>query len=100
MDHRDGVQRTIEALAARQFGVFVRQQALERGATRRLIDRRVVSGAWPIVHRGVYRVAAVPRSKRQTAMPRRFGATDWFLTRPPECSGASKASRLTRFTSR
>jgi very-short-patch-repair endonuclease len=67
MNHRDGVQRSIEALAATQFGAFGRRQALELGATARMIDRRL-SGAWPIVLPRVYRVAAVPRSKQQNAM--------------------------------
>jgi predicted transcriptional regulator of viral defense system len=68
MNHRVGVERTIEALAATQYGVFSRDQALARGATRRMIERRIGSGAWSLVFPGVHRVAAVPRTRRQAAM--------------------------------
>jgi very-short-patch-repair endonuclease len=68
MNHAGGVQRVIEDLAAKQFGAFARRQALELGATRRMIEGRVSSGTWPLAHRGVHRVAAVPRTRRQAAM--------------------------------
>jgi hypothetical protein len=68
VNHRDGVERSIEALAAEQFGVVGRDQVLERGGTRRMIERRLASGAWLPLLRGVYRLAAAPSSKRQRAM--------------------------------
>jgi very-short-patch-repair endonuclease len=67
VDHRDGVQRSFEALAASQYGVIARDQALSFGFSRRMIERRTASGAWEVVLRGVYRVAAAPRSARQFA---------------------------------
>jgi very-short-patch-repair endonuclease len=71
--HRPGVERAIEALAAKQFGAFGRDQALALGATRRMIGRRVEDGAWPRILPGVHRVAAVAGLTRQLAM----AATLW-----------------------
>lgn len=63
VNHRDGVERSIEALASEQFGVVGRDQVLERGATRRMIGRRLASGAWTPSLPGVYALAAVPESE-------------------------------------
>ena len=68
MNHTQCVERTIEALANGQFGVFARDQALELGATRRMIDYRVQHGAWTIVLPGVLRAAVVASSLQQQAM--------------------------------
>ncbi len=68
MNHTQCVERTIEALANGQFGVFARDQALELGATRRMIDYRVQHGAWTIVLPGVLRAAVVASSLEQRAM--------------------------------
>jgi hypothetical protein len=68
VNHRHGVERSIEALAARQFGVFAREQALELGVSRRVIERRIASGAWPLVRPGIHRIAAVPATRRQAIM--------------------------------
>jgi very-short-patch-repair endonuclease len=68
MHHALRVERTIEELAATQFGVFARAQAVTLGATRSMIDHRVKVGAWSLVLPNVYRVTAVPRTKRQRAM--------------------------------
>jgi very-short-patch-repair endonuclease len=73
MKHRPGVERAIEQLATTQFGSFTREQALELGATRRMIGRRVEDGAWPHVLPGVHRLSAVAGSTRQLAM----AATLW-----------------------
>lgn len=68
MNHTQCVERKIEALANGQFGVFARDQALELGATRRMIDYRVKHGAWTIVLPGVLRAAVVASSLRQQSM--------------------------------
>jgi len=47
----------LSRIAARQYGVFSRSQALEAGITRGMIDRRVSSGRWAIDDYRVYRVA-------------------------------------------
>ncbi len=49
----------IESRFRGQHGVVSRAQALEAGLTDRQIDRRVASGRWVRVRRGVYRHAAV-----------------------------------------
>ncbi|MEX2556039.1 MAG: DUF559 domain-containing protein [Actinomycetota bacterium] len=59
------VERRIARLAASQHGVFSRAQALASAATRGHMEWKVATASWEIVHRGVYRVAAVPRSWRQ-----------------------------------
>ena len=44
----------------RQHGIITRKQAKDLGLTDRQIDRRIANGSWIPVHRGVYRLAAVP----------------------------------------
>jgi very-short-patch-repair endonuclease len=68
MQHALRVERTIEALAASQFGVFSRAQATGVGVTRSMVNHRVKVGAWALVLPNVLRVTAVPRSKRQSSM--------------------------------
>lgn len=53
---------TLEAYVRRQAGVISRQQALEVGLSRDQIDRRLASGTWLPLHRGVYLVAGFRRS--------------------------------------
>ena len=69
MKHGLRVERTIEALAASQFGVFSRTQAIAAGVTRSMIrpPRHVRRVVW-LVLPTVLRVTAVPRTKRQSAM--------------------------------
>ena len=49
-------------LARRQCGVFTRSQARETGLSDRQIDRRLLSGRWRSIHRGVLAEAAVSDS--------------------------------------
>jgi very-short-patch-repair endonuclease len=58
----------LSRLAARQYGLITRTQALEIGLTPRQIDRRLASGALVLVRCGVYRVVAAPRSFEQALM--------------------------------
>ena len=55
-DHR------LARLAARQFGLFTRAQALRIGYSCDGVARRVRRGAWIPVHRGVYRLPGAPES--------------------------------------
>jgi very-short-patch-repair endonuclease len=49
-------------LAAGQAGAISRAQAHACGLTARMIERRVSSARWAVVHRGVYAIAGAPRS--------------------------------------
>lgn len=49
---------TINATLRRQHGVISRRQARKAGLTDHQIDRRLSSGDWVVVHRGVFRHAA------------------------------------------
>ena len=55
-DHR------LARLAARQFGLFTRAQALRIGYSSDGVARRVRRGPWVPVHRGVYRLPGAPES--------------------------------------
>ena len=57
-----GVDEAIGAIAHRQFGVFSRRQAIDCGATRSLVRRRVAAGLWIPVADGVYRLRDFPSS--------------------------------------
>lgn len=59
MDTRSSRQ-SIAALAARQFGIVSRAQALERGFSRTQIQTRLDTGDWLVMRPGVYRFAAAP----------------------------------------
>src|SRR5688572_18463796 len=58
----------IAAIAARQFGVFTRRQALEVGFGRRAIEHRLRAGRWQRVRWGVYRMAGALSGWRQDVM--------------------------------
>jgi predicted transcriptional regulator of viral defense system len=50
----------LEAMAARQHGVFSYHQALKAGLSRSAISRGCVSGKWERILPGVYRLAGAP----------------------------------------
>jgi len=52
----------------RQLGLITRDQVFDVGATRKVIDRRVETGAWARVHPGVYRATLIAPSLRQSAL--------------------------------
>jgi len=56
----------IARVATRQHGAFTRAQALESGMSARTIDRRLSSGVWDRVYRGVYRLAGTAATWRQS----------------------------------
>ena len=62
------VDTQIAALAATQYGVFRRDQVIALGATRGLIQRRVVGGRWERPSIGVYRLAGSIPSWRQSLL--------------------------------
>jgi very-short-patch-repair endonuclease len=56
------------ALVGRQFGVFSRAQARACGISDTIIHRRVATGVWRVVVRGIYRVATAPETWNQRVM--------------------------------
>jgi len=75
MDYRHGGRdgsvdrlQALTSLAARQHSVFSRSQATAAGVTVRMIDRRLASGQWLGVHRGVYRLVGAPVTWHQRVM--------------------------------
>lgn len=62
MDHR------IALLAAKRYGTFTRDDALREGASRGFIERRLATKRWERLAPGVYRLAGVPHSWRQTLL--------------------------------
>src|SRR3954451_8030856 len=70
------VNAKIAAIASCQYALITRQQALETGMSRAAIQRRVASGEWTVVRRGVYRVTAAPTSWRQAVLARILAAGD------------------------
>jgi very-short-patch-repair endonuclease len=66
----------LNRLAAGQYSLAHRKQALDLGMTARQIDERVASGLLVAEHRGVYRVAAAPRSPEQAILAACLAAGD------------------------
>jgi hypothetical protein len=58
-------ETALSRLAARQYSVFSRSQAIDVGFTRGMIDRRISSGRWLVADFRVYRVAGAPGSWEQ-----------------------------------
>lgn len=61
-------EAALHRLAARQHAVFTRAQAIELGVSPATVHRRVDSGMWRVLHRGVYMPSAVVQGWRQTVM--------------------------------
>lgn len=57
--------RDLDRLAARQHGLVARHQLRALGLSARQVDSRVVAGVLVVVHRGVYRLDGVPRTREQ-----------------------------------
>jgi hypothetical protein len=57
-----------ERLAARQHWLLTRAQAVGCGLSPRQIERRLASGRWAIVGRGLYRLTAAPATWQQRAL--------------------------------
>lgn len=94
----DADQR-INRLARRQHGLITRRQALEEGAHRRSIDRKLGSGLWTPVRRGVFAIDGSPRTWEQTVLAACLAAAApvsashataarlWGLSRVPAVEG-------------
>jgi hypothetical protein len=65
MGDRQNRDAWLAAIAARQFGVFTREQALHLGYSADAIARLLRLGVWCRVHRSVYRLQGVPESINQ-----------------------------------
>ncbi len=63
----DAEARTLR-IASGQYGVFTHRQAVEAGMSSRTIVRRIQSGRWRRMHRGVYLLAAGPIGWEQRVM--------------------------------
>lgn len=62
------LDRKCEKIAARQFGLIARDQALVAGLTEAQIDYRVRTGRWESIHPGVYVIAGGPSTWHQQVM--------------------------------
>jgi len=58
-------EHSVSLLAETQHGLITRRQALELGLSERAVDRRLASGRWEPVFRGVFRLAGTERTWRQ-----------------------------------
>lgn len=65
MQTRTGPDRAAAALAERQDGVLTLEQALACGLSAEQVRRRIESGRWEQLVRGVYRLAGAPDTWRQ-----------------------------------
>ncbi len=74
MDGNSTKDHLAAAVAAGQHGLITGEQARQAGLTRHQIQRRVATGRWERVHRGVFRVAGAPTSWQQTAAGACLGA--------------------------
>lgn len=70
------VDRALEALAAAQYGVISRRQAIQAGLSSHAIDRRIAAGRWIVVHAGVYRFGAAPETWESRVMAAQLWAGD------------------------
>lgn len=61
-------RRNVDQILKRQFGIIARRQALASRMSPRSIDRKVSSGGWIPIYRGVYRLAAVQFGWNQRLM--------------------------------
>lgn len=73
MHHRMGgsaseegsAEHALARLAAKQHGVFSRDQAFRVGITARMVDRRLETARWEPLYPGVYRASGAPNTWRQ-----------------------------------
>jgi len=64
----ESLDALLSRLAARQYGVFSRAQALELGLSPGQIDRRITTRRWEAILPCVYRAGGAPSTGRQAAM--------------------------------
>lgn len=63
-----GPDAVIAELARSQHGLVTRRQALLTGLSEKAIEHRLATGRWVVKRRGVYAIAGVPDSERQTVL--------------------------------
>jgi very-short-patch-repair endonuclease len=99
VSERRRVERLVEALAARQYGVVTRRQLREAGLSEHAIDNLVKRGHLRAIHRGVYRVgplvavraremAAVLASGADACVSHQSAAVLWELLSPGSAPAA------------
>src|SRR5438105_1292062 len=62
------IPNDLRTLAARQHGVVTRQQILQAGISRRIVDRLIAQRTLVPVHAGVYALAGSPNTARRMVM--------------------------------
>jgi very-short-patch-repair endonuclease len=67
-------ERNLARLAESQHGVLRRDQVISLGVGRRSIARRLDTGSWEVMYRGVYRLAGSARTFKQRAVAACFAA--------------------------
>lgn len=60
--HRVGPDQRLGELAARTYGVFTTRQVVSAGLSPAQVKRRVQTGRWERIGKGVYRLTGAPRS--------------------------------------
>jgi very-short-patch-repair endonuclease len=78
-EEKNSHTESLSELFARQFGLVTARQARSYGVHAPGISRRVASGEWIRVFPGVYRLAAVPVTPRQSALAAVLWAGDSAL---------------------
>ena len=73
---RADVNAKIAAITACQYALITGRQAMDAGLSRAAIKRRVATGEWTPVRRGVFRVTAAPKSWRQDLLAAVLAAGD------------------------
>ena len=62
----------LRALAAGQYDILAAWQLMAAGATRRMIDHRVETHGWRVVHRGVHALTNAPLTQPESGLSRRL----------------------------
>jgi very-short-patch-repair endonuclease len=65
-DDKESRDQCAAALAETQLGLIALVQALDVGFTRSMVQRRVESGRWRVVFRGIYAISGFPATWLQT----------------------------------
>jgi hypothetical protein len=98
------IDRVLEALAQKQYGLISRAQALSAGLTARAIEHRLKSGRWIAIHPEVYAISGSPSSWFRDEMAACLWARDGlashraagFLYELPGCKEPPIEIRSTR----
>ena len=72
----ESADRLLAAMAAEQYGVFTRKQAIAAGLNARNIGDRADRGIYQRIHPGVYGIAGSPKQWHRTVIAAVFAATE------------------------